>query len=96
MALVLGMRGSSSSTDPPSFSFSSGLLSVTDEQLESMGDDDLTLVILRFSRFHNNWLNRRRGGAKDGCYGCGDLLTFLSVITRIASSNATKERDISD
>jgi hypothetical protein len=48
-------------------------VSVTEEQLESFGDDELALIISWFSQFHNNRLNRRRGGGpRDGCYGCGD------------------------
>jgi hypothetical protein len=47
--------------------------------LEALGDDKLALVISRFSRFHNNRLNRRRGGGpKEGCYGCGDPDHFIT------------------
>ena len=79
MALVSG-SGSSSLTNPSQASFSlSCLMSVTEEQLESLGDDELALVISRFSRFHNNRLNRRRsGGPKEGCYGCGDPDHFVA------------------
>jgi hypothetical protein len=41
--------------------------------MESLGDDELALIISWFSRFHNNRLNRRRGGGpKEGCYSYGD------------------------
>jgi hypothetical protein len=47
--------------------------------MESLGDDELTLIISRFSRFHNNYLNRWRGGGpKEGCYGCEDPDHFIS------------------
>jgi hypothetical protein len=47
--------------------------------MESLRDDELTLIISRFSRFHNNRLNRRRGGgSKEGCYGCGDPNHFVA------------------
>jgi hypothetical protein len=47
--------------------------------MESLGDDELALIISRFSRFHNNRLNRRCGdGPKEGCYGCGDLDHFVT------------------
>ena len=40
--------------------------------MEALGDDELALVINRFSRFHNNHMNHRYGGGpKDGCYGYG-------------------------
>jgi hypothetical protein len=61
-----------------SFALSS-LVSVTEEQLESLGDDKLALIISRFSRFHNNRSNCRRGGGpKDGCYACGDPDHFIA------------------
>jgi hypothetical protein len=54
-------------------------VSVTEEQLEALGDDDLALVISQFLRFHNNCLNRRRGrGPKEGFYGCGDPDHFVA------------------
>jgi hypothetical protein len=47
--------------------------------MESLGDDKLELIISRFSRFHNNRLNRRRGGGlKEGCYDCGDPDHFVA------------------
>jgi hypothetical protein len=54
-------------------------VSVIEEQMESLGDDELALIISRFSRFHNNRLNPRRGGgSKEGCYGCGDPDHFVA------------------
>ena len=57
----------------------SSLVSVTEEQLEALGDDEPALIISQFSRFHNNRLNRRRGGGpKEGCYGYGDPNHFVA------------------
>jgi hypothetical protein len=54
-------------------------VSIIEEQLKALGDNELALVISRFSRFHNNRLNRRRGGGpKEGCYGCGDPDHFIT------------------
>jgi hypothetical protein len=39
--------------------------------VESLGDEELALVASQFTRFHNNRLNRWRGGSRDGCYNCG-------------------------
>jgi hypothetical protein len=48
-------------------------VSVSEEQLEVLGNDELVLIISRFSRFHNNRLNHRWGGGpKEGCYSYGD------------------------
>jgi hypothetical protein len=60
-----------------SFAMSS-LVYVTEEHMESLGDDELALIISRFSWFHNNCLNRRCGGGpKEGCYGCRDPDNFI-------------------
>jgi hypothetical protein len=72
-----------------SFSLSS-LVSVTEEQMEALGDDELALVINRFSRFHNNRMNRQRGGQDKGCFGCGDPDHF------VASCPKSKNKHVSD
>ena len=47
--------------------------------MEDLGDDELALVISRFSWFHNNRLNHwRSGGPKLGCYGYGDPDHFIA------------------
>jgi hypothetical protein len=47
--------------------------------MESLGDDELALIISWFSWFHNNRLNHRCGGGlKEGCYGCGDPDHFVA------------------
>jgi hypothetical protein len=67
MALILG-NIISSLANPSKMSFvMSSLVSITEEQLEALGDDELALVISRFSRFHNNRLNHWYGsGPKEG------------------------------
>jgi hypothetical protein len=79
MALVSG-NSSSSSANPSQMSFApSSLVSVTEEQLEALGDDELVLVISLFSWFQNNRLNHRRGGGpKEGFYGYGDPNHFVA------------------
>jgi hypothetical protein len=77
MALV--SRGGSSSNSSPAMFALSSLLSITEEQLESLvGYEEMALVASRFTRFHNNRMNRRRGGSKDGCYNCGDPDHFVA------------------
>jgi hypothetical protein len=76
MALVSG-GVSASSSSPAMFALSS-LLSITEEQVESLGDEELALVASRFTRFHNNRMSRRRGGSKDGCYNYGNPDHFVA------------------
>jgi hypothetical protein len=79
IALVSG-NGSSSLANSSQVSFAlSSLVFVIEEQMESLGDDELALIISRFSQFHNNRLNRRHGGgSKEGCYGYGDPDHFIT------------------
>jgi hypothetical protein len=79
MALVLG-NGSSSSANPSHISFALySLVSVIEEQLEALRDDELVLIIGRFLQFHNNRLNHRWGGdQKVGHYNCGDPDHFVA------------------
>ena len=59
MTLISGTSGSRSSTNPsqPAFALSS-LVSMIDEQMDYLGDDELALIISKLLQFHNNYLNR--------------------------------------
>jgi len=94
MALVTGTGSSSSltNTSQPLFALSS-LASVSKEQLEVLGDDELALVINRLSWFHNNRMNRRRGGQKEGCFGCGGLDHFIVHCPNKDKHQSTKPKD---
>jgi hypothetical protein len=63
----------------------SSLLSITEEQVESLRDDELALVASRFTRFHNNRQNRRRGRLKDRCFNRNNPTTSSPVSLRRAS-----------
>jgi hypothetical protein len=73
MALV-SEGGSSSNPSPGMFA----LLTIIEEQVESLEDEELALVASRFTRFHNNRQNLRCGGSKDGCFNCGDPNHFIA------------------
>jgi hypothetical protein len=45
------------------------LSSVSDEQLETLGDDDLCLLISKFQHVYHN----RQRKKNPRCYNCGDL-----------------------
>ena len=78
MALVLGTSSSSLANPSQNFFALSSLVSVTEEQMEALGDDELALVISWFLRFHNNRMYRQRGGPNQGCYGYGDSDHFIA------------------
>src|SRR6185437_11533407 len=50
------------------------LPSVTDEQLETLGDDDLCLLISKFQRVYHNRQRRKN----HGCYHYGDPNHFIA------------------
>jgi hypothetical protein len=92
MALVFGKASSSSltNTTKPFFALSS-LVTVTEEQMESLRDDELALVISRFSQFHNNRLNHQRGGGpKEGCFGCSDPNHYIANCTKKNKNDSGK------
>jgi hypothetical protein len=86
MALVSG-GGATSNSSPAMFALSS-LLSIIEEQVESLGDEELALVASRFTRFHKNRMTRRRGGSKDGCYNCGDPDHFVASCPKKGKSES--------
>ena len=56
----------------------SSLLTITEEQVESLGDEELALVSSRFTWFHNNLMSWWHGGSKYECYKCGDPEHFVA------------------
>jgi hypothetical protein len=86
MALVSG--GGSASNPSPTL-FLSSLLSITEEQVESLGDEKLALVASRFMQLHNNCQNRWRGGSKDGCFNYGDLDHFIASCPKKGKQEAS-------
>jgi hypothetical protein len=60
LALIGGSKGKAN-TNPSTrmFSFSS-LMSMPDEEFDVLGEDELALLMRRFERLHENWVNMRR------------------------------------
>jgi hypothetical protein len=86
MALVFG--GGSATNSPPAMFALFSFLSIIEEQVESLADEELTLVASRFTRFHNNRMSRRRGGSKDGCYNCGHPDHFVASFPKKGKSES--------
>lgn len=82
MALVSGSGGGNQSTagfscanmSSSGFALSS-LVSVTEEQVDALDDEDLALIVKKFTRFYNNRRDHRRGGSR-ACFECGDTTHF--------------------
>jgi hypothetical protein len=91
MSLVSG-NDPSSLANPSKMSFAlSSLVSITEEQLEALRDDEMALIISQFSWFYNNHLNHRHGGGlKEGCYGYGDLDYFVAHCTKKNKQSSDK------
>jgi hypothetical protein len=86
MALV--SRGGSASNSSPAMFALSSLLSITEEQVESLRDEELALVASRFTRFNNNRMSQRCGGSKDECYNYGDPDHFVASCPKKGKSES--------
>jgi hypothetical protein len=84
MALVSG--GSSSSNPTPALFALSSLMSITEEKVESLGDEELALVPSRFTWFHDNRMNWRHGGSKNRCFNYGDPDHFIASCPKMKAS----------
>jgi hypothetical protein len=86
MALV--SRGGFSSNPKSAMFALSSLLSITKEQVESLGDEELALVANWFTWFHNNHQNRWHGRSKDRCFNCSDPDHFIASCPKKGKSEA--------
>jgi hypothetical protein len=76
LALVGGSKGKAN-TNPSSRMFSlSSLMSGPDEEFDVLGKDELALLMRRFERLHENWVNMRRNTRI--CFQCGKPGHFVA------------------
>ncbi|WVZ81236.1 LOW QUALITY PROTEIN: hypothetical protein U9M48_028634 [Paspalum notatum var. saurae] len=77
-SLALATPSSESVTNPMLHNFSfSALMSVTEEQLATLGDDELCLVSSRFQRAYDNRMSKKRG-ERPKCFECGEVGHFIA------------------
>ena len=76
LALVTSSGQAANANSRPSAFALSALLSVTEEQLEEIGDDELALFAKKINRFSNNRMKRWR--SKNTCFECGRLGHFAA------------------
>jgi hypothetical protein len=76
IALVGGSKGKAN-TNPSTRMFSlSSLMSMPDEEFDVLGEDELALLMRRFERLHENWVNMRRNTRT--CFQCGKPGHFVT------------------
>jgi hypothetical protein len=76
LTLVGGSKGKAN-TDPSTRMFSlSSLMSMPDEEFDVLGEDELALLMRRFKRLHENWVNMRRNTRT--CFQCGKPGHFVA------------------
>jgi hypothetical protein len=74
LALVAGSKGKS---NPSCRQFSlSSLISISDEEFDVLGDEELALLSRRFDRLHESRRNARRSSRT--CYKCGKRGHFIA------------------
>jgi hypothetical protein len=88
---LVSRSGSSSNSSLTMFALSS-LLSIKEEHVESLGNDELTLVASQFMWFHNNYLNRCCGRSNDGFFNCGDPDHFIANCSKLKGKIDTDKR----
>jgi len=76
LALVTSSGQAANANSRPSAFALSALLSVTEEQLEEIGDDELALFAKKIKRFCNN--RKERWRSKNTCFECGRLGHFAA------------------
>ncbi|WVZ64054.1 hypothetical protein U9M48_013627 [Paspalum notatum var. saurae] len=77
-SLALATPSSESVTNPMLHNFSfSALMSVTEEQLATLGDDELCLVSSRFQRAYDNRMSKKKG-ERPKCFECGEIGHFIA------------------
>jgi len=76
IALVMNPSGSLGNPSPGCFALSS-LVSITQEQLEALGDEDLALITKKFKYFYNNRWNQMWGRNTASCFGYRDTNHFI-------------------
>ncbi|WVZ80518.1 hypothetical protein U9M48_027988 [Paspalum notatum var. saurae] len=77
-SLALATPSSESVTNPMLHNFSfSALMSVTEEQLATLGDDELCLVSSHFQRAYDNQMRKKRR-ERPKCFECGEVGHFIA------------------
>jgi len=76
LALVTSSGQAANANSRPSAFALSALLSVIEEQLEEIGDDELALFAKKIKRFSNN--RKERWRSKNTCFECGRLGHFAA------------------
>jgi hypothetical protein len=76
LALIGGSKGKSYA-NPSTRMFSlSSLMSIPDEEIDGLGEDELVLLTRRFERLHENQVNMRRNTRT--CFQCGKPGHFVN------------------
>jgi hypothetical protein len=68
------------------------MVSVTEEQLETLGDHELALIITKFQRVYNNRKSRGRGG-QVGCFECGSFDHFIAHCPKLNHDSHPKDEN---
>jgi hypothetical protein len=91
MALV--SRGGSSSNPSPALFALFSLLSIIEERVESLADEELALIASRFTCFHTNCLNWWHGVVKGGWFNYGDPDHFIANCHKMKGKMEASKHD---
>jgi hypothetical protein len=89
---LIGCSKGKSNFNPSTRMFSlSSLISMPDEELDVLGEDELALVTRRFERLHENQVNSRRNSM--ACFKCGKAGHFFAECLKVNNLDMYKFMD---
>jgi hypothetical protein len=89
---VIGGSKGKANANPSTMMFSlSSLMSMTDEEFDVIGEDELVLLTRRFERLHENRVNTRRNSRT--CFKCGKDGHFFADCPKLNNHDKHKFKD---
>jgi hypothetical protein len=76
LALISGSKGKANANPSTRMFYLSSLMSMSDEEFDVLGEDELALLMRRFEMLHENRVNIRRNTKT--CFQCGKPGLFVA------------------
>jgi hypothetical protein len=95
LALIGGSKGKSNANPSTTIFSLSSLMSMPNEEFDVLGEDEMALLMRRFERLHENWVNMRRNTRT--CFQCGKLGHFVAdCLEKVENKDGYKHKSRTD